>query len=568
MIIYLFKSLFKRRSRLYLNLSLFISLYYGIYFYYIVFSQEYIVQDDARQHIVWLQKFIDSDLFPDDLIANYFYNLAPLGFKLLYISLAKLGLSPLLLAKLLPPILGIITTIYLYLFTLKILPIPLAGLFSSLLINQLMWLNDDLVSATHRAFIYPLFAAFLYYLAEKTIIPCLIVMLLQGLFYPHILLIEMAILSLRLLVYKGKSFIQLTKQKQLYIWWFLGLIITAIALIPITQKPPELDITVTAIQMQQMPEFNLGGRSFFFGGGWFKYWLAGSSGLSLPLFPTIVWLGIALPWLLKTQLPVIKLITNKIEILLQVTIASLVMFWLAHLLLPQLHLPSRYTYHTLRFILAISTAIVLTVLFDLGTGWLNNQTQLKLLDQIKIAGVTFLAVTIIIFPAIPVVFTNWFQNWQVGTVSEIYQYLGQQPKDILVASLSEEVNNIPAFSERSILVGREFAMAYHPTYYNQIKQRTVDLLEAQYSFKLQVIQSFIKKYSVDYWLLDYNAFTPEYLLGKDWLINSSWSETTKKAIAKLESNSTPKLKELVSSCSVISTETLNLLNSSCILNRS
>ncbi len=553
-----------RSANFWLGISLLVALYYGICFYCFVFNQEYIVQDDTRQHVVWLQRFIDADLFPHDLIADYFSGLAPIGFKFTYLFAAKLGCEPILLAKLLPPVLAIITTIYLYLFTLQIFPIPWAGFISSLLINQLIWLNDDLVSATPRAFIYPLFAAFLYYLSLDSLIPCLIIMLLQGLFYPHILLIEMVILSLRLISLQS-NIISFTNKKKYYLWWIAGFIVTAIALYPMSQKPPELATTVTALQMRQMPEFNLGGRSPFFAVGWLKYWFAGSSGLTLPLFPTLVWSGLTLPWLLNKKLPITKLVTKKISILTQVIIASLLMFILAHIFLPKLHLPSRYTYHTIQFVLAISTGIVLTIWLDIGQRWLKNKQQFNLLEKTKIALITLFALTTIIFPAIPYVSINWFQDWRVGTATEIYQYLAQQPKDILVASLSTEVNNIPAFSQRSILVGDEFALAYHPAYYNQIKQRTIDLLQAQYSPELKVLQSFIRQYNVDYLLLDHNAFTAQYLLAKNWLINSSWKEETQQAIAQLKSEYSPALREINPSCSVISTKTLNLLKSSCIL---
>jgi hypothetical protein len=513
---------------------------------------------------------IYPNLFPHDLIADYFSGLAPFGFKSIYLFGAKLGLEPILIAKLLPPVLAIFTTIYLYFFTLQIFPLPLAGCLSSLLINQLIWLNDDLVSATPRAFIYPLFAAFLYYLSLDYLIPCLIVMLLQGLFYPHIILIEMVILSLRLIVFrrnrsKRNHIISFTNKKKYYLWWIAGFIVTAIALYPLNQRPPELATTVNALQMRQMPEFNLGGRSPFFGVGWIKYWFTGSSGLTLPLFPTLVWSGLALPWLLNKKIPIAKLITQKINILTQVIIASLLMFVLAHILLPKLHLPSRYTYHTIQFVLAISTGIVLTIWLDIGQRWLQNKQQFNLLEKTKIALVTLFTLTTVVFPAIPYISINWFQDWRVGSATEIYQYLAQQPKDILVASLSTEVNNIPAFSQRSILVGDEFALAYHPAYYNQIKQRTIDLLQAQYSPELKVLQSFIRQYNVDYLLLDHNAFTAKYLLAKNWLINSSWKEQTQQAIAQLKSEYSPALSELNPSCSVISTETLDLLESSCIL---
>jgi hypothetical protein len=554
-----------RGTNFYLGISLLVTLYYGFCFYYFVFNQEYIVQDDARQHVVWLQKFVDAELFPDDLIANYFSGLAPIGFKYFYFVAVKLGLEPILLAKLLPPVLATITTIYLYLFTLQIFPKPLGGCISSLLINQLLWLNDDLVSATPRAFIYPLFAAFLYYLSVDSLIPCGILMLLQGLFYPHILLIELAILSLGLISLRGKLIINFTQQKQPYIWWLIGLIITAIALYPMTQKPPELATTVTAAQMRYMPEFNLGGRSPFFGVGGLKYWFTGSSGLALPLFPTIVWTGIALPWWLTKKRSIAQLITLKINILTRIIMASLLMFTLAHLLLPKLHLPSRYTYHTIQFVLAVSTGIVVTIWVDLARTWLKSKRQFDLVEKTKIALVTLFSLAVIIIPGIPYISTTWFQDWQIGTAPEIYRYLAQQPKDILVASLSTEVNNIPAFAQRSILVGDEFAMAYHPAYHQQIQQRTVDLLQAQYSPELKILQFFLRQYNVDYLLLDDNAFNVDYLTNKGWLINSSWSEQTQKAIAQLKSAQPPALIAILPSCVVVSSKNLNLLASSCIL---
>ena len=553
---------------LWLGISLAVTIYYGLVSYYHGFSQEYIVQDDVRQHIVWLQRLIDTELFSNDFIAEYFKSLAPLGFKTLYYVAAKLGIEPILLARILPTILGTITTIYTYLFTLKILPKASCAFLATLFVNQLLWLNDDLITATPRAFLYPLLTAFLYYLSINFLIPCLILMLLQGWFYPHILLIEMGVLTLRLLIIKRKI-LRLTTNKASYIWWIMGLIVTAIALYPLTQTPPELATVVTAQQMQQMPEFNLGGRTPFFGTG-IRFWFYDNSGLSLPAFPTIVWCSLGLPWLLTTKLPTINLITNKIVILLQVTIASLFMYVLAHLLLPVLHLPSRFTYHSLRLILGITTAIVLTVIFDTLKIWLDKKRQsskiLKRSDKIKLSLIIIASTTIVVVPAIPFIFTS-FQNWKVGINPEIYRYLAEQPKDILVASLSDDANNIPAFSQRSILVGGEFAYAYHPAYYDRIKQRTVDLLLAQYTSDLKVLTSFIRKYGVDYIVLDKTAFTPAYLLDKNWLINSSWRGETQKAIAQIEFNSDLVLNEFTSSCSVVSTNSSYLIDTACIMDK-
>ena len=557
------------RAYLWLKISLIFALYYGVVSCCYAFSQDYIVQDDARQHVVWLQRFIDAELFPNDIIADYFTQLAPIGYKTFYWLGAQLGIEPIALAKILPVFLGLITSTYIYWFSLAIIPVPLCGFFSSLFITQLMWLNDDLISATPRAFLYPLFAAFLYYLSQNKLIPCLIVMVLQGLFYPQLLLVEITILTLRLLQYNPTYIIRFTTKYQPYIWWILGLTVTAIVLYPLTQKPPDLATTFTAQQMKQMPEFNLYGRNSFFLPSFLGYWvLASRSGLSLPFFPPIFWCSLILPFILKTPWPTIKLINSKIEILGQIVVASLLMFVAAHILLPKLHLPSRYTYHSLRFCMAIATGILLTTVLDLCWRWWQKKqikNKLKLIHKITFALVNVFTAIVIFFPMIPLVFISWFQNWHHGNYPALYQYLAQQPKDIMVASLSPAANSIPAFSRRSILVGGEFAISYHPHYHNLIQQRTVALLQAQYSNNIADVKNFINQYDIDFILIDRKAFTPEYLRKQNWLVYSSWQPITQNIIAKLESGEQPAIAKFLTSCQAISTENLILLDTKCII---
>lgn len=557
------------------GISLIFSLYFGLISLHYAFSQEYLIQDDARIHIVWLQKFIDSELFSDDFLANYFTYFAPIGFKSVYWLGSKIGIEPLIMAKILPSILGLITAIYAYFFSLEILPKHFSAFLSSLLITQLIWSNDDLISATPRAFVYPLLAAFLYYLAKNKLTFCLISMFLMGLFYPQVLLVEMTVLTWRWLVNilaQRNKFFKKNRYSQNYsylfkqelLWFILGLIITAIAILPFSQRSPEWSIVVSATQMHKLPEFNLNGRSFFYGVGWLKFILAGDSGICLPIFPPIVWVGLALPWFLNKPLPTIKLVTPKVKILTQVTIASLIMFTFAHLVLLKIHLPSRYTYHTLRFILAIAASIVITILIELASNWFRNKNKFKVREKIAITLVTLFTINVIVFPMLPYILFTWCQNWRIGESPAIYQYLAQQPKNTMTASLSTDGNNIPAFTQRPILVGEEFAFAYHPYYYQEIKQRAIDLIEAQYSTKAAILLSFIDKYGVDFILLDKTAFTPEYLTTKNWLVYSSWQNITNQAINNLKSQKYFVLPPLIKKCSVISSSKVDLLDTKCL----
>ena len=48
------------------------------------FSSQWVVQDDARQHVFWMLRYLDPELFPQDLIADYFQSVAPVGYTSLY----------------------------------------------------------------------------------------------------------------------------------------------------------------------------------------------------------------------------------------------------------------------------------------------------------------------------------------------------------------------------------------------------------------------------------------------------------------------------------------------------
>ncbi|MFP3344846.1 hypothetical protein R0J87_20425, partial [Halomonas sp. SIMBA_159] len=91
------------------------------------------------------------------------------------------------------------------------------------------------------------------------------------------------------------------------------------------------------------------------------------------------------------------------------------------------------------------------------------------------------------------------------------------PVDSLVASLAAEANFLPTFAQRSILVGSEYAIPYHWGYYQQFRQRTLDLISAQYTTNPDLLANFINDYQITFWLFDQSAFNVEYLAKNDWL---------------------------------------------------
>ena len=185
-----------RSAEIWLVLSLvFAALYAGLALQE-AFSNEYVIQDDARVYLIWMQRFLDPQLFPRDLMADYFQSVTPWGLGALYRVMA-MGISP--FSKLLPLILSLLVGWYGYRLTVQLFPIPIAGFFSSVILLQSCWQRDDIASASPRSFWELLLTAFLYYLARRAWVSLAITVLIMSLFCPLSAVLIALFISLRYL---------------------------------------------------------------------------------------------------------------------------------------------------------------------------------------------------------------------------------------------------------------------------------------------------------------------------------------------------------------------------------
>lgn len=538
-----------------LSLSLIIATSYSLLALQQAFNSPYIVQDDARQHVFWMQRYLDPQLFPNDTIADYFQTVAPIGYKTLYQLIANLGIEPLTLSKLLPLLLTLITTIYAFALTLQLLPIPIAGFISSLLVNQTLWMRDDLVSATPRAFVYPLLLGFWYYLIRRSLIPSLGAIALQGWFYPQSVLISSGLLILHLGKWqRGK--LRLPRQRKDYYFCAAGLVVAFFILLPYALTQSEFEPIITATQAQQMPEFWAGGRASFFTDNFWDFWLNGDRSGLLPRrqsLPILLYAALLLPFLgkISKHFPLTRQIHPSIILLPQILLISLTLFFTAHLLLFQLHLPSRYTEHTLRLLLPIATGIALTILCH------------GLFQKTKILAIGFATILAGILLSYPLLVPNFPKTaYEIGTAPELYQFFTHQPKDSLIASLSPETDNLPTFTHRSILVSWEYAIPYHLSYYLPLRQRAIDLIRAQYSPDANEIKTFIQHYNIDFWLIDQSAFTLDYITHNKWI--QQFQPTATEASLRIEQGTPLAIPPLIPKCSIFQTQRFIVLDAKCL----
>jgi hypothetical protein len=552
--------------RFWLSLSLTFAAIYSLLALREAFSSEYVVQDDARQHVFWMQRFIDPDLFPNDLIADYFQSVAPAGYSTLYHLAAWVGINPLTFNKFLPLVIGLLTTAYCFGVCLEMLPIPAAGFVAALLLNQNLWVEDDLASATPRAFVYLLFLAFLYYLLRRSLLPCLVAITLIGLFYPQCIFLSAGVLILQLVKWENGQ-LRLTQDKRDYRFCLAGLGVIVLVMLPFALTSSEFAPVISVAEARQLPEFAPDGRSEFFQESFGDFWFSGERSGMFPksLFtPVTLCTGLLLPVLLKfpSQFPLGRQLKSSVLVLPQLLLVSVGMFFAAHALLFKLHLPSRYTSYSFRLIVILASAIALSLIVDAVLSWASSPTQSPLPQRQFIALTTtaLISATLILYPSFIKSFP--MTAYEVGEAPQLYEFFQQQPKDSLIASLASEVDNIPTFTQRSILVGREYAIPYHLGYYRQFRQRVSDLIRAQYSPDWVEVQTFIRKYGVDFWLLDQNAFTPDYLANNEWL--QPFEPATGEALARVKQGTIPVMSRVIEDCLVAKTQNLVVLETACL----
>lgn len=565
-----------------LGFSLAIALLYSLLALFQALSSEYVVQDDARQHVFWMARFLDPTLFPNDLIADYFQSVAPAGYRWVYRVAAWLGLPPVAFHKLLPIGLNLLTAGLCFRVSLRLFPLPAAAFVSSVLLGQGLGLTDAIVSGTPKAFIYPLFLLFMEGVLSQTNGLTWIAIMLEGLFYPQLVLISAGVLCLRL-VWPSSS-LPLSKGRARVGWSPIiggrdrvlclgGLLVAGLVLLPYALQTSTFGPTMTLADARQLPELALeGSRSrFFYDGDPATYWLKGRSGLRLatlftPVTNLLGWVLLGLPWLTSTAF-LKKNCSSQITLLSQIILSSLGCFFLAHVLLFRLHLPSRYTQHSLRIVASLAASMVIVSLLHHLWTWARTQPQdsgtgIKGVLQKSAVGAIALLLTIIVlgYPLLVGLFP--LTGYQYGRYAKLYDFLNQQPTTTLVASLSNEVNNLPTFTQRSILTGSEYAIPYHTGYYRQLRQRTVDLIDAQYSTDEKAIKRFIKTYGITLWLLDKGAFKPKYVENNAWI--RQHPQAALSALANLQGKKRPPLLRAMKSCQVLTEQTLVLIDAKCI----
>ena len=463
-----------------------------------------LVQDDARQHLFWMRRFLDPALFPNDLIANYFQAIDPAGYKAFYWIFAKFGVDPMLVGKLLPALILGPACVYLcFRVFMELLPDARGAFFSSALLCQIIWLKDDVISATPRAFPYPLFLLFLLLLLRRRLLLCLIAFALAGLFFPPARVVSIGIIFLWL-IRKDDGGFHVSRERIDYIFCASALVVGGAILFSYARSIAPFGPAFSADEARAFPEFGPNGRLPFFIPG-YHFWLDWPWSGFFPLYFDELHIAAALFPLLWFfgKFPERKRAGDALSFLFRIVIVSFALWAIAHALLFKLYLPNRYSWWVLYLIEPIAAGMTIALLFKM-------LARFRWIRWLPYAAALF----VLIYPHLRVTIPR--DSYFTGHSQGLYNFLQKQPKDCVIASLSQEADMIPTFAQRSVLVGGETASSFYKTYYRQIRERGRDLIQAEYSPRLEDVRAFIRKYHVDLWIVDRRDFQPGFLSQQLW----------------------------------------------------
>jgi hypothetical protein len=542
----------RRATRFWLAASLAAGLAYAVWGVQPAFKHHYAIQSDARQMVVWLERYIDPELFRNDLIADYYQSVAPIGYLAFYKAFALAGVHPILLSKLLPVGLGVLTSLFCFLAAFKLLRVPLTGFIATVLLNQCLWTDDSLMSSTPRAFLYPLFLAFIYCLVSEYLVRTLVALVLEAFFYPPIFFVSLGVIALQLFRWESRRLRLNRNPKTLVLCaWALA---TLLFLIPYSSQASRFGPRVSKERALELPASLAGKRLTFLRNenAWDFWFLEGQSGMiSRPMLPPpLIFAGLLLPLLFygRRFFPLTEAVDKNVNLLALIPLVGVALFLTAHALMFSLYLPNRYTIHTFPVVLSLAGAIAITIVLDSVLRWAEGITgRARIWRASAVTSFTVAVLGLLIaFPHLLKEFP--YDSWIPSRDAELFEFLSEQPKDSMIATLSGQGANIPAFSLRSVLTGDRFSNPYQEDYYVEVNNRFAEMVSAHYTTDIEELEAFINKYQVNFIVIDNRAFRPRYL--RQNRVVRRFKPLAGEIRDRLEAGIEPALKSLAHECAV------------------
>ena len=446
-----------------------------------IFSNRYLINDDVRQQIFWMERWRDPQLFQNDFLTNYAETYVPVGVKLIYRT-ASLWFDPLVFSNILTATLFALTAGLWFVWG-RVFGDDLTAFLLVVVYFLFTGFQYQMNGGISRSFVFPLMILYLLFISQGKLFLSGLVLFVQPFFNPYVFLLCLFTHGLIMLVKFGpalasrafptfSNLLGVTNPEELQEQTALQILKNLLVL----NAPVFLAIAFTVAsvawyqsstghliswrEMVGKSEYSELGRyqlypipSFFH--ELIRPWIFN---LSFPYWgPIAGWImafcvvGVFFYAALNYQ-PLIK--WRELNGLLLLIAASFLLYILARLLLVKLFVPRRYITYTFNLVYCIGFAVAIRII----------------LEKMKLSKLNLYALLIALL-AFACIKGRHVEIFDYSGDSNLYKFIQTTPKNALIAGWPEVMDNVMTFGERPAYVTYKLSHTWVEPYWNEIKRR-------------------------------------------------------------------------------------------------
>ncbi|MDQ7783756.1 MAG: hypothetical protein RDU20_12805 [Desulfomonilaceae bacterium] len=508
-------------------------------------TSPYVINDDVRQQIYWMQSWTDPELFRDDPLSRYARYYVPWGVQAVY-AIGSQVMNPVQLTKVVTAVLFVVTAGFLFGLG-RLFKDDLTGVLTVCVFFLFGTFLDRMAGGLSRGFVYPLMAGYAYFLGRDNITHAGIVLLLLSLFNPYAFLVCLA--THVIFIAHGYANTLLARPAaqpstpsgtreaghpgclhvsantpcatrpetagrlktglpvSLSTLAAAAPVVLGVALVALKYAvftSTEFGDVVTLSDMSGRIEYTDSGRYGIIPVPSIWYDLVVS-----PWIPELVYSSWEVPigvlifvstlaaavWALRQDTRVVDL--TGFRVFFYLLTASVLLYAAARVMLMKMFLPSRYLEFSIGVFYCVLIAVCMRIAierFSLG------RTAIALIAAGMVAG--------------GAVRLHNVGLWDYSDGADLYRFMRSTPKTALIAGHPAVMDNITTFGTRKAFVTYEMSHTWYKRYWNDIRSKTFDFFRAYYSEDPDLVREFSRKYGIDYLVVREEDFEPQVTQGK------------------------------------------------------
>lgn len=477
-----------------LLLLLGVTLLVYLYAHWSGVCSQYIINDDVRQQIYWMQEWQDPDLYQDHYLTDYSKQYVPWGVQAIYWG-ASHFINPVQFSKILAAVLYVMTGGFLFILASNLRD-ELSGILTVCVFFHFGFFLGASSGGLSRGFVFPLLVLYLIFLSKDKTTKAGIVLMIQSLFNPYLFVLCLFTHGLYLAhtQWYCRAFSVQSVSNKLPVspgyLLFLQLPVLAGILLMAAKHfifaNPAFGKLVSKDEMVNHIEYTAAGRyeiipvpSMFYES--IRHFLVdlpvGVLSISAALAGAAIFIYIVISGWYKFM---VYRDILKLKFFIYLLIASVSLYFLSRIFLMKLFVPSRYLEYSL------------TVFYCVLAGLIVRSA----IESSKIK--KHIVLLVVLLATLGALRLHGVRLFDYRNQASLYQFLHTTPKSCLIAGHPEFMDSIMTFSQRKVFLSYELSHPFYKQYWSTIKARTYDFFNAYYSENPFEIKKFCRNYNIDY----------------------------------------------------------------------